>query len=65
MNTHHWIYAHKTSEVRKNPNLAIQNTSVLCFPCHRIGDALRAVLEHPTLVEKLKKIREESLNGSK
>ena len=63
MNTHHWKYAHKTSEVRKNPNLATHNTSVLCFTCHRVGDALRTVFEHPTLVEKLKKIREESLNG--
>jgi len=41
---HHWCYVHKTKSVKKNPLLALDNTSELCFnPCHKAGDALRAL----------------------
>ena len=50
---HHWIYAHTTKEVRKNHSLALKNTSVLCFRCHMVGDALRKVLEDENLSNRL------------
>ena len=41
---HHWFYAYKTDTVRENPFLALDNSSELCFnPCHKAGDALRAL----------------------
>jgi 5-methylcytosine-specific restriction endonuclease McrA len=43
--THHVVYLFKTSEVRKNPKLALENTVQLCFPCHRVADAMRIVLQ--------------------
>lgn len=45
---HHWKYDFKTSEVRKNKQLALKNTSWLCFTCHRYADAIRAVDGMPT-----------------
>jgi hypothetical protein len=30
--------------VRDNPQLALENTSELCFGCHPLGDAIRALL---------------------
>jgi len=41
---HHWWYAYQPNTVRENPILAIENTSELCFGCHPIGDAIRALL---------------------
>ena len=38
---HHFIYAHKTTEVRKNPELATENTVWLCYKCHRLADMVR------------------------
>lgn len=41
---HHWFYAYTTDTVRKNPLLALDNTNEFCFnPCHKAGDALRAL----------------------
>ena len=66
-NMHHWRYAYKTSEVRKNPELAIDNTTELCYYCHRLADAIRRLYEEmerdPERVKKLFKLREEALNG--
>ena len=41
---HHWRYAYKPDTVRKNPILALENTSEFCFSCHRVADALRNLL---------------------
>lgn len=41
MQLHHWRYAYKTSEVRKDKQLALDNTSWLCFRCHVLADAMR------------------------
>ena len=40
---HHWYYAYQPKTVRENPELAIENTSELCFGCHPVGDAIRAL----------------------
>lgn len=41
---HHHIYAYETKTVKKNPLLALDNTSEFCFnPCHKAADALRAL----------------------
>lgn len=42
---HHWIYAYKPSTVKKNPELALENRSELCYTCHQLADALRALCE--------------------
>jgi hypothetical protein len=48
---HHWLYAYRADTVRENPILAIENTSELCFGCHPLGDAIRALLyANPTRV---------------
>lgn len=47
---HHFLYAYKTSEVRKNPQLALDNAVWLCFPCHRVADALRVTETNPARV---------------
>lgn len=41
---HHWWYAYQPDTVRENPILAVENTSELCFGCHPLGDAIRALL---------------------
>jgi hypothetical protein len=41
---HHWWYAFAVKTVKENPQLAVENTSELCFGCHPIGDAIRALL---------------------
>ena len=43
---HHTRYAYKTSEVRRNPLLALENTVPCCYTCHRILDACRIVNTH-------------------
>lgn len=48
---HHWFYAYKPETVKKNPALALENTSELCYGCHPIADAIRALLyANPTRV---------------
>jgi len=42
---HHWIYAYKPETVKKNPKLALENRSELCYFCHQIADALRVLCE--------------------
>ncbi|MHA1852592.1 MAG: hypothetical protein ACTSUF_03685 [Candidatus Heimdallarchaeaceae archaeon] len=50
---HHTKYAYKTSEVRKNPQLALENTLQLCYPCHKIADAIRIILSNPEITLKI------------
>ena len=40
---HHWYYKYKPNTVKKNPILALENVSELCFRCHQIADALRTL----------------------
>jgi hypothetical protein len=41
---HHWYYAYQPKTVKENPLLALENTSELCFGCHQVADAIRALL---------------------
>jgi hypothetical protein len=41
---HHWWYAYQPNTVRENPILALENTSELCFGCHQVADAIRALV---------------------
>ena len=50
---HHKIYAYKTKEVRKNPQLALENTIQLCWYCHRVADSLRVVQSNPEIIMNL------------
>ena len=52
---HHYKYEFKTEEVRKDHDLLKKNTIWLCFPCHRVADAMRIV---DTNHDKAIKIRE-------
>jgi hypothetical protein len=40
-NCHHYLYEFTTAQVRENPELIKKNTIWLCFPCHRVADAIR------------------------
>jgi len=61
---HHWIYAYPTDEVRKNPQLVLDNGNWLCFTCHNIANALKHVMNtHPVVIEKLKKLRAIAIGG--
>ena len=60
---HHWIYKYKVSEVRKNPKLALENTTELCYPtCHDVANSCN-LLERtkPEVIEKLKALRARDL----
>jgi len=41
---HHWYYAYKAKTVKENPILALENTSELCYSCHRKADAIRELI---------------------
>jgi len=41
---HHWWYEFQPKTVREKPLLALKNTSELCFYCHQLADAIRALL---------------------
>ena len=42
---HHWFYAYQPKTVKKNPLLALENTTELCYYCHtQIADPIRALL---------------------
>lgn len=41
---HHWWYAYQPETVRKNPILALDNTIEVCYGCHQVADAIRALL---------------------
>jgi hypothetical protein len=60
---HHWAYKFKVSEVRANTNLALENTTELCFPrCHDVGNAIRVIMDaDPKIIDKLMELREKDL----
>lgn len=41
---HHWWYEFKPKTVKENPILTLKNTSELCYYCHQLADAIRALL---------------------
>ncbi len=41
---HHWKYAYTTEQVRKNPQLALENTIPFCYQCHKLADAIRNLM---------------------
>jgi hypothetical protein len=41
---HHNWYAYQPETVKKNPILALDNTIEVCYGCHQIADAIRALL---------------------
>jgi len=63
-NCHHYKYEFKTTEVRKNPELLKKNTIWLCFPCHRVADAMRIVDEsHDKAIEIRRLLDERTFQG--
>jgi hypothetical protein len=41
---HHWKYEFSVKEVRKNPLLALKNTTELCYPtCHDVANAMNLI----------------------
>ena len=54
---HHWWYAYAPKTVKKDPKLALENTSELCYYCHQLADSLRALLyAKPERVGKVVKL---------
>ncbi len=43
LDMHHYAYVYTTAEVRKDHELAVENTIPLCFHCHMLADALRII----------------------
>ena len=41
---HHWWYAYQPKTVKEHPLLALENTTELCYGCHQVADAIRALL---------------------
>jgi hypothetical protein len=41
---HHNWYAYQPETVRKNPILVLDNTIEVCYGCHQVADAIRALL---------------------
>lgn len=50
---HHWVYAYPTSQVKKFPYLALNNTIELCFVCHRLANCISHLDHNPKLRDKL------------
>jgi len=51
---HHWFYKYQPKTIREKPMLALENTSELCFYCHELADAIRALLyAHPKRVAQV------------
>jgi hypothetical protein len=57
LDTHHWKYEFSSKEVKAKPELVLKNTSVLCFRCHRVGDAIRISFEDKPLTDCLLELR--------
>lgn len=56
---HHWWYAYKPATVKQNPFLVLENTSELCYGCHQVADAIRALLyAHPNRVANVARLLE-------
>jgi hypothetical protein len=45
INTHHWKYVWNLQDVKKKPELALENTVKLCAKHHRIGNDLREIVD--------------------
>ena len=41
---HHWWYEFAPKTVKANPILVLKNTSELCYYCHGLADAIRALI---------------------
>jgi len=41
---HHMWYAYQPETVKKNPILVLDNTIEVCYGCHQVADAIRALL---------------------
>lgn len=41
---HHWWYAYQPETVKNNPILVLDNTIEVCYGCHQMADAIRALL---------------------
>jgi hypothetical protein len=56
---HHWYYEFQPKTVKKNPILVLKNTSELCYYCHQLADAIRALLyAHPKRVAQVAELLE-------
>lgn len=44
---HHYAYMYTTAEVRKNPQLALENTVPFCYHCHKLADAIKNLMKDP------------------
>lgn len=56
LHCHHTKYAYTVDEVRKNPELAKENTIYLCYACHLLANARRKLQENPMKNKKLEKL---------
>jgi hypothetical protein len=43
---HHWSYKYKPKEVKENKELALENTTELCYHCHKVANAIRFIVEN-------------------
>lgn len=50
---HHTKYAYSTRDVRKNHQLALENTYPMCFRCHQIADCWRIIMAEPVLAAQV------------
>jgi len=57
LHTHHWLYKYSIKEVRDDPELAKENSSVLCFYDHRLANCLRILEENQERVDILKRLK--------
>jgi len=54
LNRHHWREDYGFKEVKANPQLALENTVLVCVPHHRLANTLRRVAEaEPTAAARL------------
>jgi hypothetical protein len=49
---HHWEYAYPISMVRDDTNLALENTTELCFVCHDHANTIRKFHKIPNEIFK-------------
>jgi hypothetical protein len=54
---HHWVYAYPTKQVQKTKMLALENTTELCFVCHRLANCISHLDHNPVLRDKLLELR--------
>lgn len=59
--SHHWLYKYKTKEVVKNKELAKENTTELCYYCHKLANCLVHLNEQQIKTLKLKELMRSQL----